>query len=262
MRVDLATPGGDGEAGENDDLYPDVEQVIGGSGNDQLTGNSSANTLVGGGGEDRLRPAVTASTCWTAARSNDVLPVRASEDILIGGDGDDALDGGSASDSLDGGGGDDQAVYNTRREALTVTLDGEPYDGAQGENDRIKTNVEGVAAGAGADRLEHAGTERRVTYRAVAGRDNLDRGHSGPGRRRLRGGQRARLRVVHRVQPRYTRHRPRPRSGAGQLRVSLARVGSPDHGERGQDRQGQASRKVRFGSRSFSAGPAAPRQSG
>ena len=96
----------------------------------------------------------------------------ASEDILIGGDGDDALDGGSASDSLDGGGGDDQAVYNTRREVLTVTLDGDPHDGARGENDRIKTNVEGVAAGAGADRLNtRDGTAGDVS--CGGGRDNL-----------------------------------------------------------------------------------------
>ena len=72
LRVDLATPGGDGETGEGDNLYPDVEQVIGGSGNDQLTGSSSANTLIGGGGEDRLG----------------------------GGDGIDLLDGGGSDDVL------------------------------------------------------------------------------------------------------------------------------------------------------------------
>jgi hypothetical protein len=82
------------------------------------------------------------------------------------------LDGGAASDSLDGGGGDDQAVYSSRREALSVTLDGEPGDGARGENDRIKTDVEGVAAGAGADRLDtRDGTAGDVS--CGSGRDDL-----------------------------------------------------------------------------------------
>jgi Ca2+-binding RTX toxin-like protein len=153
VRVDLGAPGGDGGAGENDDLGADVEQVTGGTGDDQITGTASANTLVGGGGNDRLAGA-DGLDLLTGGAGNDVLQGGAGADGLSGGDGNDGLDGGTASDALDGGAGDDQAVYSARTGAVTVTLDGEPDDGAQGENDRIKTNVEGAATGAGADKLD------------------------------------------------------------------------------------------------------------
>jgi Ca2+-binding RTX toxin-like protein len=171
VRVDLGTPGGAGEAGEDDNLGSDVEQVTGGAGNDQLTGSSSANTLVGGGGADRLTGGDGLDRL-DGGGGDDVLQGGADEDVLIGGDGNDSLDGGTASDSLDGGGGRDQAVYASRRDALTVTLDGEPDDGAAGEQDRIKTNVEGVAGGGGADTLDtRDGTEGDVS--CGAGRDKL-----------------------------------------------------------------------------------------
>lgn len=151
--VDLATPGGDGEAGENDDLGADVEQVSGGGGDDRITGTGTANTLNGGDGRDRLAGG-DGLDVLNGGDGDDVLDGGPGEDALLGGEGADALDGGVGADSLDGGPGDDQAVYASRREAVTVTLDGEPDDGAQGERDRIKTNVEGVAGGAGADRLD------------------------------------------------------------------------------------------------------------
>jgi hypothetical protein len=153
VTVDLGTPGGDGEAGENDDLRADVEQVTGGGGDDRLTGTGAANTLNGGGGKDRLAGG-DGLDLLNGGDGDDMLDGGPGEDALFGGAGADALDGGVGADSLDGGGGDDQAVYSSRREAVTVTLDGEPDDGAQGERDRIKTNVEGVAGGAGADRLD------------------------------------------------------------------------------------------------------------
>jgi Ca2+-binding RTX toxin-like protein len=153
VRVDLAASGGDGEAGENDDLQPDVEQVVGGAGDDQLTGSAGANTLIGGGGRDRLAGRDGVDLLQGGANA-DVLEGGPGQDILAGGDGNDSLDGGISSDTLDGGAGEDQAVYSARREPVTVTLDGKPDDGARGENDRIKTNVEGVAGGAGRDRLD------------------------------------------------------------------------------------------------------------
>jgi len=153
VTVDLGMPGGDGEAGENDDVSADVEQVTGGGGDDRLTGTGAANTLIGGGGNDRLTGG-EGLDLLNGGDGDDVLDGGPGEDTLVGGEGDDALDGGVAGDSLDGGGGDDQVVYSARREPVTVTLDGEPGDGAQGEGDRIKTNVEGVAGGAGADKLD------------------------------------------------------------------------------------------------------------
>jgi hypothetical protein len=63
----------DGRAGENDYLQHDVENVVGGSGDDSLAGNNLANRIEGGTGRDILRGATGA-------------------DVLIGGDGDDTIE--------------------------------------------------------------------------------------------------------------------------------------------------------------------------
>lgn len=171
VNVDLGSPAGDGEAGEGDDVAADVEQVTGGGGDDRLTGTGAANTLIGGGGKDRLAGGAGLDLL-AGGEGDDLLDGGPGADTLLGGEGGDQLDGGLAADSLDGGGGDDQAVYSARREGVRVTLDGEPDDGAPGEGDRIKTNVEGVAGGAGADRLDtRDGAAGDVT--CGGGRDDL-----------------------------------------------------------------------------------------
>jgi hypothetical protein len=63
----------DGRAGENDYLQHDVENVVGGSGDDSLAGNNLANRIEGGTGRDVLRGATGA-------------------DVLVGGDGDDTIE--------------------------------------------------------------------------------------------------------------------------------------------------------------------------
>ena len=65
-----------------------IENVIGGSGNDELTGDDRANQLTGGFG-------------------NDILDGGAGNDTLNGGAGNDTLDGGAGDDVLFGGDGDD-----------------------------------------------------------------------------------------------------------------------------------------------------------
>ena len=44
----------DGSAGEGDNLAPDVESIVGGSADDNLSGGPGANRLTGGAGADRL----------------------------------------------------------------------------------------------------------------------------------------------------------------------------------------------------------------
>jgi Ca2+-binding RTX toxin-like protein len=61
-----------------------IENILGSSGNDTLTGNSRDNYLFGGAGND----------------------------TLSGGDGNDWLEGGAGNDSLTGGSGDDTYVFN------------------------------------------------------------------------------------------------------------------------------------------------------
>jgi uncharacterized delta-60 repeat protein len=102
VTVDLADAvlGKEGEAGEGDTVYSDVEVVIGGAGNDALRGSAADNVFYGNGGDDLL----------DGRGGNDLLVGGAGKDRLYGGVGDDTLYGNDAfADYLDGGTGTDKA---------------------------------------------------------------------------------------------------------------------------------------------------------
>lgn len=89
VTVDLRTGQAHGNSTGRDTLL-NIENVIGGAGNDVLIGNDSANTLIGGAGDDRI--------------------VVAAGDVAEGGEGNDTIEahaGGSAAIVADGGEGDD-----------------------------------------------------------------------------------------------------------------------------------------------------------
>src|SRR3546814_12090827 len=79
----------------------DVENVIGGGGHDQLSGDGGGNVLTGGAGNDLL----------DGRGGDDRLDGGEGIDELIGGDGDDWLSGGTGADSFDGGDGSDTVSY-------------------------------------------------------------------------------------------------------------------------------------------------------
>jgi Ca2+-binding RTX toxin-like protein len=87
VSANLDDQANDGAAGENDRLIG-FESLIGGEGNDFLTGSPAANALTGGGG-------------------NDVLDGADGPDALAGEGGNDQLTGGSGVDGYSGGDGDD-----------------------------------------------------------------------------------------------------------------------------------------------------------
>jgi hypothetical protein len=150
VTVTLDGAAGDGEAGENDNVSPDVENVNGGSGNDTLIGADADNGLYGNAG-------------------NDTLSGGNGSDQLDGGPGDDLLEGGTGPDTLVGGDGSDTATYANSPTGVRVALDGKPGDGAPGENDNVDSEnligspgddvlignagVNGLQGGAGADRI-------------------------------------------------------------------------------------------------------------
>lgn len=155
----------DGEVGEKDFIHADVENLVGGAGNDLLVGTTFQgaapvgltfnNRLAGGPGNDTLQ----------------------------GLGGDDVLDGGTGRDSLNGGGGVDTADYASRTAALRLSLDGVANDGALGENDLIAADVENLTGGLGADLLVGnaaanvlIGNGGNDTIRGGAGNDRLTGG--------------------------------------------------------------------------------------
>ncbi|CAK0739712.1 serralysin [Gammaproteobacteria bacterium] len=80
--------------GDGTDILSAIENFIGGSGNDLLTGNTNANQLSGGAGRDTLIG-------------------DAGNDVLMGDIDNDALTGGLGRDTLIGGSGRDRFIFNT-----------------------------------------------------------------------------------------------------------------------------------------------------
>jgi Ca2+-binding RTX toxin-like protein len=135
VTVNLADAGPDGGAGDGNEVAVNVEGVIGGPGDDVLTGSDAAGSLSGGGGDDVLR-------------------------------------GGSGAHAFAGGAGTDTVTYDDRSARVTVTLGSDADDGAAGEGDNVAADVERLVGGGGADRLTGGpGTNVLV---GGAGGDTLD----------------------------------------------------------------------------------------
>jgi Ca2+-binding RTX toxin-like protein len=102
---------------ENDNIMGDIENLIGGSGNDKLIGNSLPNTLQGGAGDDTLMGL-------------------GGNDLLVGGDGADSLDAGDGDDIL-------LAIDNTSTDTLSGGngFDSVAYDSVGGNKDTL-LNIE------------------------------------------------------------------------------------------------------------------------
>ncbi len=196
----------------------------GGDGDDRLIGSGLTDTLAGDNGRDTVEG-------------------RAGDDFATGGDGDDTLTGGDGNDSfeivafatfgndaIDGGTGDDTLVqpqreaagtsdgadsftggpgrdradYSSSGGALTLSLDGQPNDGAALEGDNIAADVEDLTGGPAGDTITGSGSANlieggggddsvsagdgndEIQGGADAGSDTLD---GGGGEDRLLGGQ-------------------------------------------------------------------------
>jgi Ca2+-binding RTX toxin-like protein len=136
LTIDLDGAADDGETVENDNVRPDMERVLGGAGDDTLTGNNAVNVLSGGAGNDLLDP------------------------------------GRGAGDQLIGGLDSDTVTYATRTATVSLDADGLADDGEAGEADVIDTDVENLVGGSAADRL--TGTAGANVLSGGAGNDVLD----------------------------------------------------------------------------------------
>lgn len=89
------------------DTLEHVQHIIGGAGNDSITGNAHDNFLAGGSGDDRL----------DGGAGNDTLVGGEGQNTVIGGAGDDVFlqDLGVWSNQLDGGAGVDTVKYNVHQ---------------------------------------------------------------------------------------------------------------------------------------------------
>lgn len=133
--------------------------VNGGEGNDTLDASAAARglTLVGGTGADSL----------VGGKGNDSLD---------GGDGDDILIGNGGADVFVGGADSDSADYSARTIGVTVSKDNLADDGAPGERDDVRSDVEIVVGSRGNDLL--IGSINRDTLMGMEGNDTLRGGAS------------------------------------------------------------------------------------
>jgi Ca2+-binding RTX toxin-like protein len=169
--VNLAEAGNDGEAGENDHVFGDVEKVLGGSGGDTLLGDARDNVLLGAAGNDRLAGAEgddlligdVGNDTLSGDAGNDTLLGSDGNDNLSGADGNDDLKGEAGNDTIDGGRGKDRhfggphvdtILYSARSAGVTVSLDGAAGNGERSEDDFINHDVENVTTGSGGDTID------------------------------------------------------------------------------------------------------------
>jgi serralysin len=96
-------------AGQGTDTYSSIEGLGGSNiGDDNLSGNASANVLLGYGGNDTL----------DGGTGNDRLEGGAGLDSLVGGAEDDTLDGGAGADRMIGGTGNDRFIVDSTGDRL------------------------------------------------------------------------------------------------------------------------------------------------
>jgi Ca2+-binding RTX toxin-like protein len=127
VTVDLAAGTGSGpEVGH--DTISNVENVIGGSGNDSIAGDAGANQLTGGDG-------------------NDDLAGRGGDDTIDGGAGNDNLTGGAGADKLIGGAGADTFVFTSVGDSTPGAPD-TIVDFSHADHDHIDlSGIDAVAGG-------------------------------------------------------------------------------------------------------------------
>jgi Ca2+-binding RTX toxin-like protein len=172
----------DGAAGEGDNIVADVEDVFGGSANDDITGSVLDNRLFGGAGNDVLN----------GLGGTDVLAPGNGDDRLRGGDGDDTASYDQDNDGRDvfsGGTGRDTASYRAHAGPVDVSLDGIANDGVTGEGDNNLSDVEDIFGTTGNDRLTGnsasnrlfglAGSDTLITTDGILGNDLANGGDGG-----------------------------------------------------------------------------------
>lgn len=164
--------------GEGVDVLISIENAIGSSGVDRITGSTEANHLVGNfgddalfglGGDDSLEGSAGRDTLLGGA-GNDKLDGSTDADFLFGGAGNDTLVGGSGQDTLRGGVGAD--VFSFPR-SLQITGDfGRIVDFLAAEGDRIDLSLlsTGTFTFIGAAAFDGTGPQIRVD---LMGRDQL-----------------------------------------------------------------------------------------
>lgn len=140
----------------NGDARSLIENAIGGTGNDRLTGNAAANQLTGGDGNDTL----------SGAEGNDTLDGGNGADNLDGGTGDDRLTAGAGNDTVAGGDGNDVMLGQGGADVMLGGTGNDSLVGAGG-NDTL-------TGGAGRDTLDGGAGKDLIVFDSLPTTGNAD----------------------------------------------------------------------------------------
>jgi hypothetical protein len=161
--------------------YANTENALGGSGDDEFTGNGASNALKGNGGDDSL---------WGAG-GRDILNGGPGNDLLVGQAGNDSLLGGNGDDVFAGGGGADTVRFQKGGAAIFADMS---LGFASGQGDDsffdfiemvMATNKADTVVGGGGQNFRFFGLGGADILTGSAGNDTLK---GGAGDDRLRGG--------------------------------------------------------------------------
>lgn len=132
-------------------------QIEGGQGNDYLYGGKGGDQISGGAG-------------------NDFLGGDLGNDTLDGGEDSDDLIGNGGADDMTGGGGFDQVLYYDKGSAqpLSISLNDAADDGESGESDNVRSSIEDIRGGEGADVISGSGAPNEID--GSGGADIIDGG--------------------------------------------------------------------------------------
>ena len=178
--------------------------LVGGAKPTTISGGDGTDTLQSDQGDDTLSagatgPAQVFGESLSAGEGDDVLRGSTTsngstfmqggpdDDTLVGGPGFDVMSGNADADVIRGGGGNsDQASYSDSPVGVSVTINDLANDGAPGENDDVRTDVENVTGSAFADVMNGStdnnalmGLNGADTLRGLEGGDFLDGGGDG-----------------------------------------------------------------------------------
>ena len=162
-----------------EDRIVNIENIIGGRGDDTIGGDSLNNTISGGIGMDFLSGNIgddiltggTQNDTLFGGANNDKLDGNEGDDDLRGDDGDDTLTGGVGGDTLNGGDGIDTANYSASSARVIIDMLANSFSAGEAAGDTL-TFIENLTGTQNsADRL--TGNGEKNTIRALAGDDSL-----------------------------------------------------------------------------------------
>ena len=151
-----------------------IENAVGGSGNDEMTGNDAENILLGGLGNDEI----------SGGAGNDTLNGNAGEDVINGDAGNDTINGGGDNDTIYGGDGADDVKGQTGADTIFGNDGDDVINGQSGDdilygdagNDEIYglNNEDTMYGGEGNDYLSGGGSADTIF--GNAGEDDINGG--------------------------------------------------------------------------------------